>query len=566
MMEPTKPQPILVRSRAFKEEKEEPADASGVVPRSRFTPPTTPTSTKRRRLESPGKLRGVVDITALSSLSTTPGSSTCPSELGDDSCMDVDANDILEILGCVKDEEDDEEDASSVGGSSTSAQRRKRVKPPCPGCGRYYQVDTEWNKDGPVVWALPKGRGAWCKLCFTSWRDCYRPLGQLLPSFPQWIQKNGTTWMFTLVAVATLMEEGSLKIDLDNVKTRIEIVKFIMRMTGHQLRAQVAVRLQALMSGAARMEVPTAIDPSTLITMMSSEGSPHLGVLMPAPASERALPGRMQLPSVTRGRPFLERGFVNTTCQEDLATLSNMYDCVQTLDSSLVEPPTDALAIPSISKMQMKVNGYIDLAKAQVEIFSKADWADTVKESNFTTPATKLASVVAEADSIGDSEASQTAKKYSVGTTLTKTYCKEHRDYVKTGRKHERLIKITETVLSHRPFLLMAGVAPAVSYELLWHKAQFWYSIEVSLISVKDAFEVSHQAGLANVFARMVAGSQPLAIEDANHDKEGSAPAGRGKYKVKKEQLSPCPYLSALLFPAFGRSLAATFSDCTEDG
>ena len=91
-------------------------------------------------------------------------------------------------------EEDDVAPSSSVG-SAVSGRVSMKAKDPCPGCKRVYDVDFEWSDEGELAvkvrWALPHGRGRWCRLCFTAWRTMMRG-SMTLPEFEIWLpQKRG---------------------------------------------------------------------------------------------------------------------------------------------------------------------------------------------------------------------------------------------------------------------------------------------------------------------------------------------------------------------------------------
>ena len=63
-------------------------------------------------------------------------------------------------------------DVGSCFSAATPGGRKSRRQAPCLGCSRERLTICVVTRE-PIEWALPQGRGAWCKDCFRIWRSLH---------------------------------------------------------------------------------------------------------------------------------------------------------------------------------------------------------------------------------------------------------------------------------------------------------------------------------------------------------------------------------------------------------
>lgn len=203
----------------------------------------------------------------------------------------------------------------SVGGSV--------AKPPCSGCWR---VVDEPNADflevgSPAAWALPNGKGLWCRDCFNVWRTLYQgtiPLGIL----GVWLQapEHKDEFSVALAAYLTLKREGAEKITVAILSARADALRFSTRLLCAPWRASVLVPLRDLHTVLRGTWHPS---PSDLVTIRSSVGD-SVAVWVPigwttAPATKGVVVNR---PIGETGPSLRDRPLIGTS--QDIATLDKV--------------------------------------------------------------------------------------------------------------------------------------------------------------------------------------------------------------------------------------------------
>ena len=123
-------------------------------------------------------------------------------------------------------------DSSQAGVGSADVSKH------CFGCGRHCIHGKCFYCAGEnVTWALPSCRGNWCRDCFTVWRTC---LADEVPLFflSNWlkIDTNAEKFEHNLIAFLTLCAERVPQIRLPHVQARSNVLLFLARLLGIELR------------------------------------------------------------------------------------------------------------------------------------------------------------------------------------------------------------------------------------------------------------------------------------------------------------------------------------------
>ena len=237
---------------------------------------------------------------------------------------------------------------------------------------------------------------------------------------------------------------------LFEMEARIDSIAYILGMLGVPFNPYVVAQLSDVLQGAVPGVSKENIRPSAFVTLHSPQGD-SLGVIIEGSDLPR---NQFVRPEVCNmARPLLGRGFVSTTQETEASAVSEMFDAavpvpvpVQTLElanTASQEPQT---------KIFLKVSAQAQIANQLLKIFSAKGWEDALKESMFTKVLTALGSVKLEAEGTGERGAIVSATLWSQGMLTTKAFAKAHLNYCKAGRKHDKLIAMSEVVFKHKDF------------------------------------------------------------------------------------------------------------------
>ena len=144
----------------------------------------------------------------------------------------------------------------------------------CAGCNRNAITGKCWVREGePVVWALPQGRGAWCRDCFNVWRLRFAQKMPLV-TMPYHFKTNAlviTEFEVAIVAYISIRRGGAERVSGPVLNHRIELIEWIATAFGFPLGNFIVVPFSDI--------VGTDSPPATLVTL-KRQGGFELGSLV----------------------------------------------------------------------------------------------------------------------------------------------------------------------------------------------------------------------------------------------------------------------------------------------
>ena len=165
----------------------------------------------------------------------------------------------------------------------------------------------------------------------------------------------------------------------------------------------------------------------------------------------------------------------------------------------------ECTTLVKMSKMMNKVTLTIAGVGTLMDSFQEEEWEEN-RESYFTKPVTTIAVVEHESRTFGDGPALQLAQEWAAGLAAVKLFLKLYKDYIKTRRRHERLIEITTAIFNGVKFIRKVlrdkGKFPAPTLEMLAMKTGFYEMAETRREPVSKALNELLKAGMSAVFAR----------------------------------------------------------------
>lgn len=338
----------------------------------------------------------------------------------------------------------------------------------CFGCGRSHASGRDWlAEDAPLMWCTTSGRGCWCKQCHTCWRTVFSS-SHPLALFSKWISatpENAATWERNLIAYLSLSYEGSVgRITADMVTTRAGVLSWVMQMLGYSLRPCMVVPLTDVNQQSQR------IDPAMLITILDGSNT-KLGVLTPVGPDFVGSPDSFPRPQGVFD--FLNwRSRLRTSLAADREILATKFNVAlrpaRFDENAMGDRPLES---PKISKLGARFDTIVGNIIPVLQHFSTGDW-EAVKESQLTSPVTKLSALRFECSNAGEGVILAKTDEWLNGVSAGKLFCRQYREFTRSRHKLHKLLECLESLGSFRKFSLEMG---AFSFhprlELLWLKA-----------------------------------------------------------------------------------------------
>ena len=346
--------------------------------------------------------------------------------------------------------------ADSPGGES--AQEHKA----CLGCARILGVSPCWLTLGDTMqWALPNGRGSWCKDCYTTHRTSFKSR-TYLTDLHEWMKTNPEEremeWQLSRVAYLSLAFEGNLsKIEKPQVQQRVELMRWMSRVCCMSFAGHVVVPFEE----AARVDSPYrsfAAQPSNLTTIFS-EGGHRLGVLVPMNMS-RGQAGVMDRPTLPdEVLPLPHQRFLMSTNPADGSLVSELFQVSVPLGTAPESQAGPEAVVPRVddrprTRFEKRLDALSYACTAVLDTFTSDDWKQT-PESAFTNPVTKAAKLMQEARQVAPSEeVLEAASAWSEGLSAGKQFLKLYKNYEKSNHKAERLAGLLPHLQQFCAFLI----------------------------------------------------------------------------------------------------------------
>ena len=343
-------------------------------------------------------------------------------------------------------------------------------KPPCPGCQRHVLSGRCYLRLGSrVQWALPGGRGGWCKDCFGCWRLVFQKMCNLVV-FANYIrsQEGCEEWTLCFLAYMSLRREGVERLSDVVVTARKESLSWCFRMLCLPVGPFQVVKLRNILDRSGMV-------PARLVIMDdgSSEAPKYcLGYLqsMASPCGDR---------SIWRPTPSDSSDFVwftkqlGTDCAEDVDLLASAFGepaipPSASSNGTREEAPTQLVLYSPGKKAEHRVEAQMNWVRTLLEPFTHANWM-AVKESQFTATMNKLNDLKTDLAGQGKDESVGAVESLCDGYSQSKMFVKRFRDYHK-NQKFGKLSSLSPHLMSHIIFMEKHKLKPHVSLMQLYLK------------------------------------------------------------------------------------------------
>jgi len=310
----------------------------------------------------------------------------------------------------------------------------------CLGCGRARANGRSWyNPEEQVEWL----RGRYCVDCHTLHRRMHSSEISLV-YLGSWLQvpTNKQAWNLNLLAFASLAMEKCPKISIAAISERANLLKWVLGMLGIPLGEYVVQVLSPegdteSTTGAWQKFSPGQVDPRSLLTVVTSKG-PQLGFLCPRPAGLAVTDGvprptLKQWPEMVGG---VGQNNLYTVKGEDAKALQDLFGVENSERPPEGQLVSSAAAASPSSKLGSQLLHLVQTCQEICGLYALPTW-DAVKESAFTTPVNKLASVLAEGNRTGDLGVTGEAEIWLSGMQAGKQFVKTFREFSKTKTENK---------------------------------------------------------------------------------------------------------------------------------
>jgi hypothetical protein len=165
--------------------------------------------------------------------------------------------------------------AGRVEDRNAPGDEKKKI---CEGCNRTLGVSPCWFVQGETVpWAMPHGRGLWCKDCHNIWRTSFSGCSALT-WFPRWLAntENRASWDLHLLAYMSLTHEGVSKVSIGCIAQRVNVLKYVHDVAAIPLRSRTVMPLSDVVARG----IVENVDDLQLVTIKMNGGD-VLGVFRP---------------------------------------------------------------------------------------------------------------------------------------------------------------------------------------------------------------------------------------------------------------------------------------------
>lgn len=322
------------------------------------------------------------------------------------------------------------------GGDDLVEEGNLEDKPPCPGCKRHILTGTCFVQPGaPLAWALPNGRGSWCRDCFGCWRLRYSASCNLFMLASYIAEGNSRReWILDLVAYLSLKREGIERVPDVQLAARRATLDWVVNMLcldpcpGHAIRLQDMVNTDGL-------------DPARLINMVdvAAEGVPKhcIGYMQPMlKLSESTMVVMKPISGV--GARLRERLALSTDFAKDVEILRMQFPdlCVGDDQSAVVNVASGSAAgapASSRTKDHHKAETQITWAKNQLAPFQNQEWS-SVRESHFTNRINKLVVLKTSCAGQGKEHLVPEIDEWADVLASSKMLVKKHREWAKSSK------------------------------------------------------------------------------------------------------------------------------------
>ena len=361
----------------------------------------------------------------------------------------------------------------------------------CIGCGRSRLNGKCFIKNTPLVWALPDGRGAWCRDCFSTWRTLYSPVVTLV-LFAVWLQKpeNARQFEFNFVALLSLKYEGIERITEPALLARKAMLEWVFKMLAIPLGPFQIMRLRDVPSGQ-NMESARLVN-----LVLGAVDSPvrELGYMVSS--TEKATEPQVVESFFNLRRPP-DTSFLGLESRRKLAT-SNQEDIHawrRCFPDEPVPGTSDQVVAsnqPSggMSQQQKRILSQIAHARGILEGFGVTGW-QSLKESSFTATCNKLVSLKVDMASLVSDAVLKDLEKWVVAMSGAKFFIKKYKEHVKSPTKEAKLKALHPSISNLVDFLYENNMQVDVTLNLLRLRVDFLCHTSSSF---RECFE--HIAGL----------------------------------------------------------------------
>lgn len=433
----------------------------------------------------------------------------------------------------VKSEADGLESTSVGDLENSSPPGRESANKTCPGCHRNASTARCYiNPEEPVQWALPLGRGAWCRDCHNTWRLWFYPRTQL-SAFPAHLQKPDMRNEFdcALIAYVSLRRAKHERIAYQLLAERIDLITWLMQTLSLPLHPFVVAPLAEV----------TELQSASQIVMMSTAGGPVLGAMVQPPRSIHPSATAFIKPDGGFGMCMSSRRTVYTTNQADFRKLSELLGSPARPSTATYgdafnicksEPLANIeVASRSAKKLSQRVRLAISSAALLLHNFESNEWED-VKESAFTAPLQRLHEAKLEACHEQVEPLIRETEKWHAAIADIKMFLKNYKEAMRS--RHGQNLKLGNMIgVASRSFeFLSERIEPNLTLCLAFLKCQFHFGsdderdmpervrsmIDVHLKSSLAAMEVASLNSADGWLRALFIGYLSKRIEDMTSD------------------------------------------------
>lgn len=396
-------------------------------------------------------------------------------------CLDSTEESLVALGGGANGQQDDAETSALTAeledqGNNGEALASKG----CNGCGRTTGGQCWINVGELVQWALPNGRGLWCRDCFNVWRLRFSDTSKLcvMPAIMKSNPQQRVEFDFGLVAYISLRREGAERVNGPQLASRVALIKWLMGVLG-------------MPPSPAFIVVPlgdagtSPMSPSHLVTMKVN-GTFQLGAILEDKAASRA-GVCVSRPAVATLPTMISRSPLFTDREEDATLLQSL--CAATTDTlSLMplqqdEPQELNTDMPRSAKKAVKeLASAIISARLRLPCFATTEWQE-LRESAFTGTLAKLSEAKLEVAHEQLEEHISLAQHWHDNISQLKLFVKKFRDAQRWKRDQSTKLGSLSEPADRVWTFIKQHVKPGITFNLLRLKCKFFKDSSRTLAS-----------------------------------------------------------------------------------